>query len=248
MCHEEVEVKPKPIHAKHRRSPRIVCTLAVALALSMGVTTPPLQSAERLAAEATTASARETSKSRWIVRGGALWVVSTGDEAGDFTFEPPLSPGDTTQRGLSDGLGFGIELEGLVGRHIGVELAGVAGDLEAELTLDAGGLRSTDTRDIGFTAVMLGVNYHVTPGRRADLYVGAFAQRSDYDDITHRFPGTEGSVQRTFDTALGWGLKAGLDVTFTPASPWILSIAVRHLREPLDIKPIVGSVLFGYRF
>lgn len=193
-------------------------------------------------------SARGAQHTRWIVRGGALWLRATGDEAGDVTVTPELPAGARRQKGISDGPGFGLGLEYLPRRHFGVELTALVGEIGADLTLNVEEVRSTDSQDIGFTAVTLGVNYHLTPAKRADVYVGAFAQRSDYDDVTHRFPEAGRSARLTFDEALGWGLKAGLDTPIRPGGSWIFSATIQHLREPLDVKPVIASIGVGYRF
>lgn len=186
--------------------------------------------------------------SRWIVRGAVLGLFSTGDEAGVLTFEPELTAGESARKGISDGVGLGLDLEYLAWRRVGVELAALFGDFGFDLVLDTGESRLTRSDDIGLTALSLGVNYHFTPDARTDFFAGVFAESSSYDDLTFQFPEADRSAKLSLDDDVGFGFRVGLDWQIKPEGPWLLAIGLRHLRGPLDVKPIVLSIGAGYRF
>ncbi len=224
----------RQIDIEHKGSWSISRTVAVALALWITATVAPLHP--------------QTRDSRWIVRGAALGLFPTGDELGVVTLVPEPLPEPSRQRDISEDSGFGVELEYLVKRKIGVELTVLLGDFGADLILDTGELRSMADDDIGFQAVTLGVNYHFTPGKRVDFYVGAVAERMFYDDITLQFPEAGLSAKWRFDDDTGFGFRVGIDVPLKPGRPWIFGAGLRHLRGPLDVKPIILSIGIGYRF
>jgi outer membrane protein W len=188
----------------------------------------------------------EPPESRWVLRGGALGLISTGDEAG--VLQPLELDRADTQKSVSGGIGIGLELEYRVQRRIGVEFTTLLGDIESDLVLETGELPLADSQDIGFTAVTLGVNYHFIPDARADLYVSLFLESSEYDDVTYQFPAAGRSVTRLLDDDPGFGMKVGVDVPLKRDHPWTFAGGVRHLRGPLDIKPVIISAGIGYRF
>jgi outer membrane protein W len=188
----------------------------------------------------------EPSESPWVLRGGALGLISTGDEAG--VLQPLELDRAGTQKSVSGGIGIGLELEYRVQRRIGVEFTILLGDIESDLVLETGELTWADSQDIGFTALTLGVNYHFIPDARTDLYVSLFLESSDYDDVTYQFPAVGRSVTRLFDDDPGFGMKVGVDVPLKRDHPWTFAGGVRHLRGPLDIKPVIISAGIGYRF
>lgn len=227
-------------------SGRRTVPLAALLLLALGVTGTAAQPGR--SGEAATASTGAPQELRWILRGKLLGMLSTGDEAGVVTFDPEPLAVTRMERGIDDAVGLGLEIEYLVSRRIGIELAALAGEFGADIQLEADGMRLTDTGDIGFTAVSVGVNYHFTPGARADFFAGASVQRSFWDDVDYRFPQAATSARLRLDDDVGYGVKVGMDRTLRSDGPWVFSAALRHLRGPLDIKPIILSVGAGYRF
>lgn len=184
---------------------------------------------------------------RWILRAGALLIKSTGDEAGSLQITPPLPTGASREKSVGNGPGLGLSAEYMLRQHLGLEGTLLIGSIDAGLSLNLPGGSFSDSQDIDYTALTFGLNYHFTPSRRADYYAGFHAQSSSFDDLIHQFPGSGHGATVTFNEALGWSVKIGVDVDFGPASPWTFSASAQHLREPLDVKPVVAWVGVGYR-
>lgn len=193
------------------------------------------------------ALAQDRPDRRWIVRAEGMYVITTGDEAGQVTEMPvPIAEEDTLQD-LSDGWGFGLFVEYMVTRKIGIEAGGINAVFDADVTLNTGMGQFLGTGDSGFTSLILGANYHLTPARRTDWAVGLYLHNTDYDEATYQLPGG-GSAVWDQGEGNGYGLKVGVDVAFSEDSPWTFVSAIRHHRGPIDTKPVMISVGLGRKF
>lgn len=194
---------------------------------------------------------------RWIARGWALGVYPQEDVLRDTsTFTDPL-PGERRDFGIAaGGPGFGLGLERRLGERLGVEVAALAGELEGNFRLATGGGVLTDREDIGTEIFTLGANWHLTPGRRADVAVGLFAAMAFFDDVI--FLTEAGRREKlAFDDDVGIGVKAGVDIPFGRGGRWALSAEVRFLGlllegeiagQDLSLDPLVPAVGIAYRF
>jgi outer membrane protein W len=77
------------------------------------------------------------------------------------------------------------------------------------------------------------------------------------DGTDHVFPGLDRTEGRAYDQDYGLGVKAGLEWSFAPDSPWTLTVEGRYmfllLMESetvgdIDVDPAVLTVGLGYRF
>ena len=233
------------MHSACHASCSIARTIAIALTLGITAAAAPLHSQND-----------GNQDSRWTVRGFGLWLSSSGDDVVVVKVGPEPMTEERTTHSISDGSGFGLELEYSVKPKIGVEFTALFGDYDTDLKLQTGGIALMDSDDIGFKAFFLGVNYHFTPDSRADFFVGAFAGLSYYDDIVF-FTEVGRSEKLTFDDDLGFGLKAGIDTPLRRGGPWIFSAEFRYLDTileseipggDLDLNPLMLSIGLGYRF
>lgn len=228
---------------KTDRGVRLVPRLALALfALLLGSAALPVAAADGGGAP----------DARWIVRGYGVWVSPTGDEVAEAR---PI-PEDRATFSMTDGAGFGLGLEYRWTRRLGVELGAMTADLDADFRLETGGLVLTDRETIATTSYSLGVNVHLLPGGRADLYAGGFVAMSAFDDVIFL---TEAGLRekRSFDDDYGFGLALGMDVPFRPGGAWTFSASARYLLtimeaeasgDDLDLDPLIVTAGLGYRF
>ena len=194
---------------------------------------------------------RQPRGAAWIVRGYGARI-----DAGGSPYRESSGPLDFPERSkieIGNGSGFGLGLEYLFMPRLGVELSALSGNLDAHYELDRAEGWGMTTRDLGFTPLSLGLNYHLTPERRVDVYLGAFVSQAHFDSVTFRALGDTRKVSFDSDTAAG--IAAGADVPFTADSAWMLSLGLRYMPSDaasqgfkLEIDPLITFAGIGYRF
>lgn len=197
-----------------------------------------------------------TADARWTLRVHVLGWFPGGDEVEAVRAQAPPLADERTRFSVSDGSGYGLDLEYRLMRKLGLEVAALAGDLDSEFRLDGEGLSLTDSGTIGVEAFTVGLNYHLTPGKRVDLFVGAFAAILFFDDII--FLTEAGRREKlAFDDDTGLGIRLGIDVPLGADGSWRSSAGVRYFDaimesevagQDLDADPFVPSIGVGYRF
>ncbi len=119
----------------------------------------------------------------------------------------------------------------------------------------------TDSDSARPLTLSLGLDVHLTPGRRADLYLGPVLAYVLYSDPTFR--ALDETLRVSIDDDFAWGGVVGLDVPFGDRG-WHFSGSIRYLRAEadatarddegeagtasLDFDPLAVAVGFGYRF
>lgn len=188
-------------------------------------------------------------EAKWTVRGALAQVMPSGDD-----LSAALPDGSRFRFAADDGAGLGLELEYRVRPRLGIELAALRADLDAELSIAAGGL--TDREESAFELYSAGVNYLVTPGRRLQVHAGAFVAMVFFDDVIFFTESGRGD-KLVFDDDVGFGVKLGLGRALGTQSCWVVSLDVRYLQAILegeapgqdaDLDPLIVSVGIGYRF
>ncbi len=200
--------------------------------------------------------------SRWVFR----LFGARPDPASDSSYTSVFRPNGVNERSdlrLDAGIGFGLGLEYLASRRVGVELSAIFADLDSQLMFDLDELWETDTADLGITMITLGLNYHLTPDRRVDFFVGPLIGLVQYDSASYRVLGE--TVRHNFgDDDFTWGLNFGLDFPFKPDSRWGLTAGLRYLdssadegddddnatgqERSLDVNPLTLMAGIAYRF
>jgi outer membrane protein W len=196
---------------------------------------------------------------RWSLRGDLMWMIAAGgDEAGCPDRTPEVSEPiteDTFEQTINDGFGVALAAEYMFSKHLGAELGLLYGAFEGEFVIDTSIARETDSGDIDFSALTLGLNYHFRPKKRVDYYLGMFFTTFEYDPLVLQYPQNGITVNWTFggregtsesDTGFGW--RGGIDVPFKPESKWVFVVNVRHFRGPNDIHPVMIGAGVGRRF
>lgn len=193
-------------------------------------------------------------------RGGA-WVFrffgAGADTSGDTVMvgpnrqnpSDPLSPFVTTKRSIGDGDGFGLGIERLINSRYGIELDAVFLGLDGSRVVDIGTEWTMSNPGVDLDALSLGLNFHLTPEKKVDVFVGPFVSNVSFGD------GAFNATEPSFGDEFGLGAKLGADWYFGWESNWALSTAVRYLPltagddgNEFDVDPLVGTVGLGYRF
>ncbi len=199
----------------------------------------------------------------WRLRVNGYWLgVSEGR----------VSPSNTGYRSRvenASAAGGGVSGEYRFGPRLGIEVGLLGGaDNDYTVTFDGGLLAATDT--LAFDAACVGLNVHLTPGKKADLYAGPFLAYLTYSDMSLGVapapPGSPGllvplSVSLGDEMALG--ANVGVDVQIKQ-SHWLFNVDLKYLaanpdttlegmravpfRDRAAIDPLMVGVGFGYRF
>ncbi|MCP4203174.1 MAG: porin family protein [bacterium] len=193
-------------------------------------------------------------------RGGS-WIFrffgAAADASGDSIMTGPvrqdpddlLSPFVSTKRMIGDGTGFGLGLERLINDRYGVELDALFIDLDGNRIFDMGDEWTMSNPGVGFDAISVGLNVHLTPEKLYDVFIGPFVSNVSYSD------GGFNVTEPDFGSEVGIGAKIGADWYFGGQSKWALATAIRYLPikagdddNEFDVDPLIGTVGLGVRF
>ena len=188
----------------------------------------------------------------WKVRFGGTWVdpdlnVDTIDDAGERA----------RARSVDD-INLGLGLEYRFSRRLGLDFAVSFSEPAVDITIDTlddGRFAATDK--LSFTPITAALNIHLTPGRRADVYIGPMIGYALYGDLTFDV-GVGEPAEFTSSDDFGFGAQLGVDVGIGDG-PWSIDAALRYLDTDLettndgdvtdvDFSPIMFSFGVGYRF
>ena len=189
----------------------------------------------------------------WILRGYGAQVNPGGDRV-------KQARADNSERfawDTSDGTGLGLGLERVLGCRLGLEIAALFADLDSQLEYDTATDWVHDDQDISFRPLTLGLNYHLTPDSRVDVFIGPFIGLAQFDDATYNVLGRSFTVDA--DDTFTWGLQLGVDIPFVADGPWAFTGAVKYFDLDLEgsgllqdfevgIDPTVLAAGIAYRF
>lgn len=181
--------------------------------------------------------------------------------AGLFYVDPDISAGSGTDASLDAdedlGLRLGISRQFHPRWSWAVEIGSAATELGVSFPADGGTVRVSD--DLNMLPITAGFDWHLTPGKRVDFFIGARLAFVRYDSLVLELDelGRQGF---DIDDDLGWSLLAGLDVPFGERG-WSLHTVIGHLdtaaevvnrtdgaRAELELDPFYLSLGVGYRF
>jgi outer membrane protein W len=209
-----------------------------------------------------------------VVRFGIVWISPTGDLTTDGFFVEPVDEetriefqGDLTME-PDDAVGAAISYErrftDLLGLEVGFfgaqhDISGrLAGTLQLirnadNVILDELAFDETDTiGDIMVTPWTAGVNFHLTPAKPVDLYLGPYLAYVFYGDLD--IEGEKIPIEDEFT----FGVVVGIDVPFHD-SRWTFNASGRYLHtqaqlsesgpdSTMDVDPYVLQAGLGFRF
>lgn len=166
---------------------------------------------------------------------------------------------------LTAGTGLGLSYEYRRGCRWGFEAGLLTAELNSLFIYDSvrPAFWGKDHDDVAFTALTLGPTFHLTPWRRADLYVGPLLALTDFAAGNYLPPDMLDPAMRTgpvfrqeFDADPAWGFQAGLDLPLRRGSPWALHVGARYLdlevdagdaaAGTLDVNPTIWSAGISY--
>lgn len=212
----------------NRRSSSVVPLAAlVVIALTIGLSSP--------------AAARGPAH----LRAFALWVQP------DLDFNRPGEEQDLTAD--ADGaLGLGISGEYQFSDRLGLELGifRASPDVNLVNTIKELDLTARASDGQAMTPVTLGLNIHLLPEDRLDLYISPFLAYVYYGDLEFFISETteingeqivlEDSIRVDVANDLAYGATVGLDVPFS-SKPWAIATSLRYLATSLDITDPDGD-------
>lgn len=169
---------------------------------------------------------------------GGCWKVRFGINRTDgedeilTIFDQPDGSEERTKLGVSAGNGPAVSLEYLFNERTGLEGSLCLTDLNALGVFDSANEWDMSTQDLGVTTLAIGPNFHLTPGRSYDFYVGVFAALAMFDDLDYTLLGRQ--LRADLDDETGLGAQIGIDVPFG-ASPWGFNLAARYMDVEADV-------------
>jgi outer membrane protein W len=198
-----------------------------------------------LLADRTGAAERETS---WRIGLEFTWVNPSGD------FSTTTGDGNTVRASYDTGFGAGARGEFRFAPQYGVELSAFgAGAIDL-----SSGTNGSYVRVSTVAPVMVGFNFHLTPDKPVDFYVGPMLGLVRYSDV--EFRSNFGTVSATvvIEDDYTWGLMAGLEIPIGRRG-WQVQGNLRYIESDLrdsngpisintEFDPLILSVGFGYRF
>jgi outer membrane protein W len=175
----------------------------------------------------------------------ALAAGATAQAADDEAWRLKLSGAHavSTAGGIPQGsLGGGLGLEYRATPRVGVELGGLSAEMEDETEFDFLFAEIDIETAVRITPVLARLNVHLTPGRRADLYLGPVAGYVAMSDLTWRVrtsafgdPPEVEQVRFPTEDQFTWGAHLGLDVRLGDGGSF-LTAGATYLDLPVEVR------------
>jgi outer membrane protein W len=187
--------------------------------------------------------------------------MAVGDAAAESPFELKLSANTMLGTGAgfpSSSIGPGIALEYKPSPRIGFEIAAASNTFESRAKLDFFGAGQIDIESsFRATPIVTRVNFHLTPNRRVDFYLGPVAGLMVFSDQMLTIRSTvDGTTEvsrlksKTKDDFV-WGGHLGLDVPFGQRKSF-LTLGASYLaavrQSEIDLDPLQLYAGIGFRF
>lgn len=215
-------------------------------------------------------------KARFVSNLGLVLALATAGQAAarqDRGWSASLAGVSTRTTGGEDtasSLGLGLDIKYRISPRLGVALDVSSGELENELEFDFFDTEFTLESSLRATPVLARLDWHLTPTRRADLYVGPVFGLVRYGDmeVELRGDGLEEEMElmdAKVDDGFAWGAHIGVDVPigrrgafFTAGATYLRAeVETEGLEDPevegggdfsFDLDPFMTRIGFGYRF
>ena len=191
--------------------------------------------------------------SNWTAR---FFGVRIDPDEGPFN-ESRIRPNGVSERShlhLDGGAGAGVELEYHFNPRIGLAASAIFANLESELFFDLDDEWESDEDDISFLSFLVGPNFHLTPDKKADVYLGLFVGLVDLGSTSYQVLGE--TQRRSFDADTVFGAQLGVDIPFG-SKGWAVNLAARYLDMTVETgeegpevaaDPLILQAGFAYKF
>ncbi len=189
----------------------------------------------------------------WVLRAGGVWV----DADGSLRQNP--SGGDQVESDADPAFGLAVTAEVRTHERVGFEFGALAvTSQKLGVRVSSGSESFTVEDDLDLMIFGAGVNFHLTPGKKADVYLGPFIAYALFDDLGFLVPGEIAPVRFGIGNEFGFGAVLGVDVPI--AERWIFNATARYLAlgidpigpdggaDTLDLDPLALGLAIGYRF
>lgn len=167
----------------------------------------------------------------WQLRFGAAWLDPDGESTQPLT-------GGTATTDLDDGFGLTATAEVRFTEHVGLEfgvLATASPDFEVRIADGSDGALVRDELDL--LVLGAGFNFHLTPDRPIDLWVGPFVGQAYFSDLLFVVGGDDAVF--VVDDELVLGAVVGIDVPIS--SRWSFTGAARYMAFDIDPENVTGG-------
>lgn len=183
---------------------------------------------------------------QWYLRAQAVWVRP------DLDWQTSPAPGDLVTIDADDAFGLSVSGEYQVSDLLGVDLGVMRAvpDILVRSEDRALGLSVSATDGMTMTPLSIGLNFHLTPSQRYDLYLGPYLAYVLYSDLEWRVNETidVGGVPVVIDETLrmsvandlAYGAVAGADIPLG-ANGWYFSAALKYMATELDATSSEGD-------
>jgi hypothetical protein len=160
------------------------------------------------------------------------------------------------------GAGVGVNAEYRLSRRLGVDLGVLAGS-GVDFVGHAGWIGDTEYQiydTLAFTALTAGLDIHLTPDSRADLYLCPLVGMMHYGGLVFEAGSGRVTTGVDFDTDLALGASLGLGVPLGNRQHWTFNTNLTYLESTLngdsrghlqieeDYDAMLFALGFGYRF
>lgn len=191
--------------------------------------------------------------SRWTAR---FFGLRLDPDDGSIS-ESLIRPDGVSERShlnLDGGVGGGAGLEYHFNPRIGLEGSLLYVPLESELFFDLDDEWESAEDDVEMLAFLIGPNFHLTPDKKVDFYIGLFVGAVDLGSTSYRVLGE--TQNRSFDADTVFGAQLGLDIPFGKGD-WAVHLGVRYMDMTVETReegpelaadPLGFEVGFAYSF
>jgi hypothetical protein len=166
----------------------------------------------------------------------------------------PNGVNERTHLHLDGGVGGGAELEYGFNDRIGLAASVLYVPWGSKFFFDLDDEWEAAEDDISMLAFLIGPNFHLTPAKKVDFYLGPFVGVVDLDSTSYRVLGE--TQNRSFDADTVFGAQLGLDVPFGKGD-WAAHFGVRYFNmtvqidgngPEVDADPISAEAGLAYKF
>ena len=177
-------------------------------------------------------------RGRWIAR---FFGVRLDPDDGTLA-QNRIRPDGLSERSvlsLDSGVGAGAGLEYLFNERFGLEGTVMYVPMGSNFFFDIDVDWAEDDDDFQMLAFMIGPNFHLTPDKNVDFYIGPFIGFADLGSTTYRVLGE--TQRRSLDADTLFGIQLGLDIPFGDAG-WAVHLGARYIDMTIEADEMPGEI------